>query len=424
MASVTYVKISDLQKAYKRSSTKLYRTYTKRVSEYSWMDDYPNEDIVPSGRENLVPLDVARGYGAHQADDGGYESRTETPALKEGSFVFNHTNSRFSISLRAQAFDKAARGNFIIRQVKYQSIKCIEAVMRKYAYMYYGLSSGVVALNSGTQGAAQTHTLTLKSGFGLSQISSLSYLANMFTIGEGIALVVAGGNTLRANAIGHVTSVSLTNGQIGVQWDLGSNVTPTDNDQIVFANGVTGTSLSETDWQKWNTGLLDIAVTDSVQNLATSAEATWGPALYDTNGGSFGFVKIKKMRQALENTGDTTLRRIVWSNGVENDVQALERSAVMWTDSGRMNIDANVTAKGVSFDTSRFTPPTFAFGIGADLMGKKVITEKPDEEEMVDFAQLYKAEDRSALKGGVDIISANIVRSRSRLAVYGALTEQ
>jgi hypothetical protein len=82
---------------------------------------------VPSGRENLIPLDVARGYGASMTQDGGYESRTETPALQEGVFVFVHCNARFAISLRAQALDKAARGNFIIRQIKYQSIKCIEA---------------------------------------------------------------------------------------------------------------------------------------------------------------------------------------------------------------------------------------------------------------------------------------------------------
>jgi hypothetical protein len=421
MASPTYVKISDLAKAYKRSSTKLYRTYTKRIPEYAWVDEVPDEDIVPSGRENLVPLDVARGVGAHQMDDAGYEGRTETPALKEGAFVFNHTNARFSISLRAQAFDKAARGNFIIRQIKYQSIKCIEAVMRKYAYMFYGMSSGYLAQCNGGQGSAASHTITLKNGFGLSSVSGAAYLANMFPVNEGVALIRAG--ALVTNAIGVVTAFSLTAGTITVAWGPG-NVSITDGDYLVYANGVTGTTLSETDFNKWNVGMLDSLVTDSVQGVATSGESTWASPLYDTNGGSFGFVKIKKMRQALENSGDTTLRRIVWSNGVENDVQALERGSLLWSDSGRMNIDANVTAKGVSFDTSRFVPPTFAFGIGADFMGKKIVSEKPDEEQQIEFAQLYKAEDRSALKGGVDMISANIIRSRSRLVAYGALNEQ
>jgi len=418
--TVTYVKISDLQKAYQRSTTKLYRTYTRRVDEYNWMDEFPDEDIQPSGRENLIPLDVARGYGAHQMDDAGWESRTETPALQEGAFVFNHTNARFSISLRAQAFDKAARGNFIIRQIKYQSIKCIEGAMRKYAYMFYGFSTGVLAQCNGAQGAATSHTITLKNGFGLTIVSNLNYMANMFTVGEGVALIRAG--ALVTNAIGTVTSVNLTTGQIGVTW--GGSVTIVDSDNIVYANGVTGQTISETDFNKWNYGLLDNLITDSLEGLATSAVPTWGTPLYDTNGGSLGFVKIKKMRQALQNFGDTELRRIIYSNGVENDFQARERGALMWTDSGRMNVDANVSAKGVEFDTSRFTPPTFAFGLGKDAIHRKVVSEKPSEDDVIEFGKLFKAEDRSALKGGVDMISANIIPSRSRSVAYGGLNEQ
>lgn len=418
--SVTYIKISDVVKAYKRSTTKLYRTYTKKVPEYEWMDDIPDEDIVPSGRENLIPLDVARGYGAHQADDGGYESRTETPALQEGVFVFNHTNSRFSISLRAQAMDKAARGNYIIRQIKYQSIKCIEAVMRKYGLMYYGFSTGYLAQANGGQGGATSHTITLKNGFGLTTINNAAYLAQMFTIGEGVALIRS--NALVTNAIGTVTAVSAATPSITVSW--GGSVSITDGDYIVYANGVTGGTLSETDYNKWNVGLLDALITDSVHSLATSSVSTWAPALYDTNGGSFGFLKTKKLRQALENNGDTVLKQIVYANGVENDMQVRERGALLWSDSGSMNLDANVKAKGVTFKTSRFTPPTYAFAIGADAMGKKVITDKPDEEQEIDFGSLYKAEDRSALKGGVDVISANIIRSRARLAGFGALNEQ
>jgi hypothetical protein len=422
--SVTIVKVSDLQKAYKRSSTKLYRTYAKRVPEYGWMDDIPDEDIVPSGRENLIPLDVRRGYGSHQADDGGYEGRTETPGLEEGSFVFNHTNARFSITLRAQAFDKAARGNFIIRQIKYQSIKCIEGVMRKYAYMFYGFSTGFLAQCNGSQGSASSHTITLKNPFGLSTLTTAAtaaaYMVAMFPVGEGVALVRSG--ALVTNAIGVISAYSASAGTISVTW--GGAVSITDGDAIVYANGVTGATISETDYNKWNVGLLDGLITDSVHGVATSSVDTWAPALYDTNGGSLGFVKIKRLRQALQNNGETTLRRIIYANGVENDFQARERQALMWTDSGAMNADGNVTIKGTSLDTSRFTPPSCAFALGAEAIKKKVITDKPGEEQQIDFASLYKAEDRSALKGGVDIISANIIPSRSRMGGFAGLNEQ
>ena len=98
---------------------------------------------------------------------------------------------------------------------------------------------------------------------------------------------------------------------------------------------------------------------------------------------------------------------------------------MIWSSPDAMTLDGNVRIKGVGApDTSRFTPPTFAFGMGADAMGKKVITEKPDEDELIDFGRLFKAEDRSALKGGVDMIWAHVVRSRARLGMYSSLNEQ
>ena len=417
--SVGYTTVSSLSKAYKRSTTKLYRAYTKRVPEYRWLDNVPDEDIVPSGRENLIPVDVDRGYGAAMLTDAGYESRTETPALQEGSFVFVHCNSRFAISLRAQALDKAARGNYIIRQIKYQSIKCIEAVMRKFAYQFYGFSTGVLCRVNGDPGAAAaSHTLTLDNAFGITTLNDAAYIQQMFTVGEGVALI-------RANAliaIGTVTAVAATP-SITVSWNSGSP-DPADNDEVVYANAVTDTTLTATDFNQWPLGLLDFVTSASVHGLAAASFPAWAAARNVSTGGSFGFVKAKKMRQALENQGDTTLRRLIVSNGVENDMQAKERGAVIWSSPDSMTLDGNVRLKGVDIVTSRFTPPTYAFGIGADAIGKKVITERPDEEELIDFGRLFKAEDRSALKGGVDMIWAHLVRSRARLAMESALNEQ
>src|ERR1051325_11733001 len=192
--AVSYTKVSALQKGYKRSTTKLYRTHARRVPEYRWLDQISDEEIMPSGRENNILLDVAVGVGAHQVTDAGYESRTETPELEEGSFVYNHTNSRFSISLRAQAFDKAARGNQIIRQIKYQSLKCIEAVMRKYGYMYYGFSSGVLSVVDGNPASGTDATITLKDAFGVSGMTDAAYLVGMLPVGESIGFI-------RANAL-------------------------------------------------------------------------------------------------------------------------------------------------------------------------------------------------------------------------------
>lgn len=417
---VNYSRVVTLNKGYRRSTTKLYRTYTRRVLEYRMFDDIDDEEIMPSGRLNNILLDVASGVGAHQADDAGYEGRTETPELEEGEFVFNHTNSRFSISLRAQAFDKKARGNQIIRQIKYQSLKCIEAVMRKYGLMTYGFSSGVVAVVNGNPAAGLTATISLRDAFGQSGLDDPAYLVSMFPVDEGVGFIRA--NTLVG--AGDVIDFDEVAGTIEVEF-RGDNIDLADGDQIVFANGVVGGTIAETDWQKWNVGFLEAAIADEVHGVAQTDVPTWKPALLDTDGGSWGFLKARRVKQALENKGDTVLRKVILSNGVMNDKDARERQALVWTNgSTSMNIDGNASLKGVEEISTRFVPPTCAFGVGADCMGKKVLTDKPDEEETIDFGKLFKAEDRSALKGGVDLISAMIFRSRSRMTAHIGLDEQ
>ena len=52
-----------------------------------------------------------------------------------------------------------------------------------------------------------------------------------------------------------------------------------------------------------------------------------------------------------------------------------------------------------------------------------MLTEMPGADETVDFARLFKAEDKSALKGGVDIVGAMFPRARSRFAGYVGLNE-
>jgi hypothetical protein len=418
VTAVTYTTVSNLQKGYKRATTKLYRTHARNVPEYRWLDQIDDEEIMPSGRENNILLDVAVGVGAHQVTDAGYESRTETPELEEGSFVYNHTNSRFSISLRAQAFDRKARAGQIIRQIKYQSLKCIEAVMRKYGFMFYGTTSGVLAEVDGNPASGTTATVTLRDAFGQSSLDNAAYLASMFPIDEGVAFI-------RSNALvgfGVITDFDATAGTIDVDFD--GTIDLADGDQIVYGNGVTGGTITESDFNKWNAGLLDFLATDTVHGVSTASVPTWAPAVYDTNGGSFDFIKLRKIRQQLANKGDTTLRRLILANGVQNEKDYTERQALIWTDSGNMNLDGNAKAKGATEDTSRFTPPTCAFGIGADAMGKSILSERPDEDGTIEFGRLHKAEDRSALKGGVDTISATICRSRSRIAGYVGLTER
>jgi hypothetical protein len=415
----TATSVSDLAKGYRKTATKLYTAFKRTNEEYSWADEMPDEEITPSGRENLIPLDVRRGYGAAMIGDGGYEARTITPAMAEGSFSFVHSNARFFISRFAQAFDQKARSQQIIRQLKYQSMKCFEAVSRRYSLQFYGFTTGIVCDTSTNATAASGQAYTLEDAFGVSTLDNAAYLASLFEVGDGVALVRAG--ALVANGLGTITAKSAATPSITVTWD--GSVDADANDSFVFANAVTDATITASDYGRWPVGLLDAITTASVHGLSSATEPNWAAALNDTAGGRFSFVKLKKMKQALYNQGDATLTHLLMSNGVQNDVEAGERSARIYSSS-MMDLDGEVKAKGVKILTSALVPPGEVIGWDKSAIAKKILTEKPAEDGLIDFGDLYKAEDRSGWKGGLDLIHARIIRNRAGIARYGSLTEQ
>jgi hypothetical protein len=417
--SNTHTSVSDLAKGYKKKATKLYTAFKRSNEEWGWVGDVPDEDIIPSGRENLIPLDIKRGYGAAMIPDGGYEARTITPAMNEGSFDFVEASARFFISRRARAFDTRAREAQIIRQVKYSSMKCFEALSRRVSLQFYGFTTGIVADTSTNATATSGTAYTLEDAFGVSTLDNAAYLASLFEVDDGVALVRAA--ALVTNAIGVITAKSASTPSITVTW--AGSVDADANDSFVFANAVTDTTITATDYSRWPVGLLDAVTSTTVHGLASSTEANWAAALNNTDGGRFNFVKLKKMRQALRNQGDAELTDLVWSNGVENDVEAGERSARMYSSSA-MDLDVSVRAKGVKIHTSPLVPPGEVIGWDRDCIGKKDLTDRPDEDGLVDFGEMDKAEDRSGWKGGLHLIYARIIRNRAGLARYGGITEQ
>jgi hypothetical protein len=409
--------VSNLEKGYRKKATKLYTAFKDKVEEFSWLDDIDDEDIVPSGRENLIPLDVNRGYGTHMYSDGGREARTVTPAMNEGSFTFVQAGSRFFISTFAQALDQRAKDAQIIRQIKYQSKKSLESLARRVGMQFYGFSTGYVCEQT-TAATATTQTLTLNDGFGDSTIDGGAYLSSLFEVGDRIALIASG--ALVTNAMGEITSKPSA-GVIVVVFD-GSVITVAAQN-IVMANGVTDATITETDYNKWPVGLLDIITSTTVHGLASSTAAAWDSALNDTAGGRFSYVKLKKLRQEIANDGDGKLTDVIWSNGVENDVEAGERAARIY-DSSAMDLDGSVKAKGVKFRTSPLVPPEHVIGFDRSGWGKKVLTDKPSEDGMLNFGDLHKAEDRAGWKGGFELIYALVCRSRAKFGRYADLTEQ
>lgn len=416
----THTTVSTLAKGYRKKATKLYTAFKDKVDEFSWVDDIDDEEIQSSGRENLIPLDIGRGYGAHMVTDGGNEARTITRAMNEGSFSFVQANARFFISTLAKAFDQKAKEAQIVRQIKYQSKKSLEALARRVGLQFYGASTGIVC-ETGTNATATTQTLSLADGFGDSTIDGNAYLSSLFEIGDRVAgLDASNSNALLSNGLGEVTA-KISDGTIEVIFD--GSVDFDANDNLTFANAVTDTTVTASDYNKWPVGLLEIITASSVHGLATSSEPNWAAAVNNTSGGRFSYVKLKNLRQQIANKGGGKLTDVVWAQGVENDVEAGERAARIY-ESSAMDLDGSIKAKGVTFRTSDLVPPEHVFAFDRSGWGKKILTDKPSEDGMLDFGDLYKAEDRAGWKGGFDLVYALVCRSRGKFGRYADLTEQ
>lgn len=415
-ASNTHTTVANLEKAYKKTATPMYKAFKDSVDEFSWLDDVQDEEITVSGRENLIPLDIRRGYGASSVVDGGYEARTITPGMAEGSFSPVQFNARFFISRLAQAYDEHSRAQQFKSQLRYQSKKSLEALSRKVGLNFYGFSTGTVAINS-TAATATTQTLTLRDAFGVSTLDDTTYLSSLFEVGDRIALQSTVG-TLVTNALGEITVNSA--GVLTVVFD--GSVVAASGQLITFANTVTDATVTATDANRWTTGLLDMLTSSSVHGLATSSEPNWAAALANTSGGRFSAAKLKKMRQAIANKGGGTLTDLILAQGVENDIEESERAARIYNSSA-FDLDQSVKAKGVKIRSSELVPNGMAIGFDKSAIAKKLLTDKPAESGSLAWGDLHKAEDRSGWKGGYDFIWAMVCRSRGKLAYYSALTE-
>lgn len=415
--SNTHTTVANLEKAFKKSATPMYKAFRSSVDELGWLDDIQDEEITISGRENLIPLDIKRGYGAASITDGGYEARTVTPGMAEGSFAPVQFNARFFISRLAKAYDEKSRAAEFKSQLRYRSEKSAQALARRVGLNFYGFSTGTVALNS-TAATATTQTLTLKDAFGVSSLDDTTYLSGLFDVGARIALQSTVG-TLVSNALGEITANSA--GLLTTVFD--GSVIAADNQIITFAEAVTDATITATDANRWTTGLLDMLTSTSVHGLSSSAEPNWAAALANTSGGRFTAAKLKKMKQAVSNKGDGTLNRLILAQGVENDIEEGERAARIYNSSA-FDLDQSVKAKGVKIMSSPLTPNGMAIGYDSSAIAKKLLSDKIAEEGALEWGDLYKAEDRSGWKGGFDFIWALVCRSRGKMAYYSGLTEQ
>jgi hypothetical protein len=407
---------TTLNKVWRKSQGKLLTGYQTMTEEWGWVEGLKNFDINISAREITTPVDLVKPYGTAIIPEGGYEANPATPNVQEITLTWSNYNQRWTTTLTSRYLSRLGQDNKIIDQFKYQSMKAIEALSNQVGRDFYGFSTGVMALNT-TVATQASGVYTIGSGYGLAAITSGAFLASLFTAGDRVALVRAG--VLVTNAIGTITAVNQTTGALTITWN--GSVTSANNDQVVFANNVENATLAGgTSFNLALVGLMDITQSASLHGLT---DAQWLASLADTTGGRFTGVRFRKLKQAIQNRGGGKLSDIIWSNGVSNDVFALQSAALRFNDPFAMELDGDAKGKGVSFRTSRKTPPGFLFGYDRGSVRKFSLLEMPSDSPLV-WADGDKLQDQNAYAFSVDFPLAMVGTNRLNTGYFSGLTEQ
>lgn len=388
------------------------------VEEFNDVSKLENFQVNWSAREITVELDINLGYGATTIPEGGKEAKPSTPSTLTATITWAFINKRFSISKTAQYIQQqqGMKGQ-LESQLRWQSKKAVQAIRAKVGDMYYGFSTGTACLVS----AVAANVYTLKDMFGVAGLGGATAnrrCADMFQIGNRVAALNPAGPALRdiqtITAVDRVANTFTT----GVAFAGPAAV----NDLLVFADNVENTTLAGGTERNLNIiGLLDGMTSTSVHGVSSATNALWA-AFADTAGGRFTGIRLRKMKQAIQNRGGGDLDTVWWANGVENDVLAQLQAGLRFTDAYGLEMDGAPKTKGVTIKTSRRVPDGYVFGLDkGNSVRKMILLPEPTSQA---FDDGYKMQDDSGLLFSLDYPCALVYQNRANMAYASGLTQQ
>ena len=169
-------------------------------------------------------------------------------------------------------------------------------------------------------------------------------------------------------------------------------------------------------------GVLDQLTTASVHGFSSGTNDRWDAALANTDGGRFTGVKLRKLKQAINNEGGGTLDTVVWTQGVENDVFSQLQAGLRFSDSFGMEMDGSPKSKGVKFMTTKRVPDGYVFGWDSKRsVGKGTLLPEPGQQAFSDGKELI---DDSGFIFSLDYPCFMATKSRANMGQYSGLTEQ
>lgn len=419
--------VAALNQAFKKTQSGMLTALQAVTPELKMLRKTPLSQIIPSGLEMRLILNVLWSKTGAKITDGGYENTTDVPAPQFGTVAFTTFNSRFVLTGLGRLFDRFGKAGEVIQLNMYSARKCLEGMGRKIGMETYGFSTGTVALCDGGASGTTNVVITLKCGFGSTLVGATNatstsrqkkYLAQLFRGMDSIAVFSSG--SLITNGQGAITATSDTNGTITATFP--GAVTISDGDAIVFFNTVIGTTAASTEQNLWVNGLLDVTQSTSLHGLATSTAPNWA-SYTDSSGGYYSFLKHRNGEQYINNYGGTTPDRLLIANGALNAATAAERASRIYPGTSMFDLDGNLEKKGVDIETTVLVPPAIAFLYDSEVYTRGELGDLPSDEGSPDLFEFDKLPNQSQWAASLLYAYYRACTNRAGVSAFTGLTE-
>jgi len=387
------------------------------VPEWNWLQKLKNFDVDWSTREISMELDLDDDINVASIPEGGKEARPASPTAAKAVLTWILLNKRFTISKTAKYISQQQGTRpMLVDQLKWQSKKAVQSIRRRIGDYFYGFSSGTLfhaATSAGASSALVVDDLYGISGLGGTTANRRA--VDLVRPSEYLGLDTAG----TFDEIVQVSSIARSTNTITLA-SAAANIA--DGDLVTHAASVENTTAAGTDVGRALVGVLDQMTTASVHGFSSATNDRWDAALSNSDGGRFTGVKLRKMKQAINNKGGGTLDRILWTQGIENDVFAQLQAGLRFSDSFGMEMDGSPKSRGVKFLATKRVPDGYVFGWDSKRsVGKATLLPEPGQQA---WGGGEKIKDQSGLIYSLDFPVFMATKSRANMAMYSGITEQ
>ena len=420
MALATYVPTTsdaDLNELWRKVQIGVVEAFGFGVPEWNWVQKLKNFDVDWSTREITMELDLDDDINIASIPEGGKEARPASPVAVTATLVWILLNKRFTVS-KTLKFISEQQGTrpMLVDQLKWQSKKAVQAIRRRIGEYFYGFSSGTLGhLTANETGGTSMNLDDMYGVSGQGGTSANNRVTDLIRDDEFYAILESNGTfreIVQASSIARSTNIVTT---------VSNMSTTADGDLLVHAASVENTAIDGTDRNRALIGLQDMMTTASVHSFSSATNARWDAALANTDGGRFTGVKLRKLKQAINNDGGGTLDTIVWTQGVENDVFSQLQAGLRFSDSFGMEIDGSPKSKGVRFLTTKRVPDGFVFGWDSKRsIGKGSLLPEAGQQAFSDGKELI---DDSGFIFSLDYPIFLATKSRANMGYYDSLQE-